>query len=70
MLQIVSDMIPNMNWKFHENPFIPFLVMLLTGTNAPWKNRGKSSVQGLNVTFPKSSRLFPVPCLTSPENFP
>ena len=38
MFQITSHVITAISWKFHENLFIHFAVMLLTGTQAPsWK---------------------------------
>ena len=69
-IKIVICLMFDLSWKFHENPFTCFSVMLLTDTDSSEKNRKRNHVcKGFNRTSPKSSRLFLVPSLTYPATF-
>ena len=65
---IISCVVPNISWKFHENPFIRFSIIVLTIADS--QNRKiDPEFKGLITTTRKCFRLFFVSCKIFPENF-
>ena len=56
----------NKSWKFYRNPFTLHNV---AKEYEPEKQNKNPASKGLNVTSPKSPKLFRVWCLTYPANF-
>ena len=69
MFQIVHGLISVVCWKYHENPFNGFPVVLLTGADSPGKVKDIPVLKVLNGTSWKCSSLLLVPSPIYPENF-
>ena len=69
IFQIALCLMSKVSWKFHDNPFYHYSIMLVTDTDSPKIEETHSVFNGLNGTSSKCSRLFLEPSPTIPENF-
>ena len=65
---MIYCVVPDISWKFHENPFSRFSTIVLTITDS--ENRKiDPEFKGLLTTTRRYSRLFFVSCVVFPINF-